>query len=267
MPYMNLDLDYFDHPQTIRLIGLLGRGAEVLPIRLWAYCGKFHAETGRLTGLTTREIERVIGWWGSPGKALEGLVQAEYLEKAGEEYKAAHWKRHQGHIWALKQRNKKAALSRWKNMASNKRFVPSWTSAGQFPVDNTKVPAAYQKVPVAYQDGIPGMPLTIPSIPSIPTIPNQQIKTGARSALKPPSLDEVAAYCIERGKGIDPKAWIDHYQANGWKVGRNAMKDWRAAVRTWEQGGGNGIIRGSSHNRIVGDAAPKPGKYAEIDGD
>jgi len=45
----------------------------------------------------------------------------------------------------------------------------------------------------------------------------------------------VTAYCQERGKGIDPQAFIDHYIANGWKVGRNSMKDWRAAVRTWER--------------------------------
>ena len=49
-----------------------------------------------------------------------------------------------------------------------------------------------------------------------------------------PTLDEVAAYCRERNNNIDPKKWIDYYTANGWKVGKNAMKDWKAAVRTWE---------------------------------
>lgn len=49
-----------------------------------------------------------------------------------------------------------------------------------------------------------------------------------------PTLAEVEAYCIVRGKGVDPQVWLDHYQSNGWRVGQNAMKDWRAAVRTWE---------------------------------
>lgn len=49
-----------------------------------------------------------------------------------------------------------------------------------------------------------------------------------------PTLDEVAAYCRERGKGVNPEVWYDHYESNGWKVGKNAMKDWRAAVRKWE---------------------------------
>lgn len=57
--------------------------------------------------------------------------------------------------------------------------------------------------------------------------------TKAR-AFFPPSLDEVKNYCIERGNRIDPHAWLDHYTSNGWMVGKNKMRDWRAAVRTWE---------------------------------
>lgn len=59
-------------------------------------------------------------------------------------------------------------------------------------------------------------------------------KKGTRFA--PPTLDEVTAYCQERGNNIDPQHFIDYYQMNGWKVGgKTPMKDWKAAVRTWEQ--------------------------------
>ena len=51
----------------------------------------------------------------------------------------------------------------------------------------------------------------------------------------PPTVDEVRAYCMERQNGIDPQRFVNHYQSNGWMVGRNKMKDWKAAVRTWEQ--------------------------------
>ena len=51
----------------------------------------------------------------------------------------------------------------------------------------------------------------------------------------PPTVDEVRDYCLERGNGIDPQRFIDHYTSNGWMVGKNKMKDWKAAVRTWEQ--------------------------------
>jgi hypothetical protein len=54
------------------------------------------------------------------------------------------------------------------------------------------------------------------------------------SHFQKPSLEEVAAYCKERGSVVSPHKWYAHYESNGWKVGKNSMKDWRAAVRTWE---------------------------------
>ncbi len=51
----------------------------------------------------------------------------------------------------------------------------------------------------------------------------------------PPTLEDVAAYCRERGNGIDPQQFINHYTSNGWKVGKNPMKDWKAAVRSWSR--------------------------------
>lgn len=49
-----------------------------------------------------------------------------------------------------------------------------------------------------------------------------------------PSVDEIRAYCIERNNNIDAEAFINFYESKGWKIGKNAMKDWKAAVRTWE---------------------------------
>jgi hypothetical protein len=53
----------------------------------------------------------------------------------------------------------------------------------------------------------------------------------------PPTLEEVQAYCKERKNSVDAQRFIDYYTSNGWKVGKNAMKDWKAAVRTWEKDG------------------------------
>lgn len=55
----------------------------------------------------------------------------------------------------------------------------------------------------------------------------------------PPTLEEVQAYCKERHYGtldVSPQRFIDYYTSNGWKVGRNPMKDWKAAVRNWARG-------------------------------
>ena len=51
----------------------------------------------------------------------------------------------------------------------------------------------------------------------------------------PPSVDEVRDYCQERGNSVDPQRFVDYYSSNGWMVGRTKMKDWKAAVRNWEQ--------------------------------
>lgn len=59
---------------------------------------------------------------------------------------------------------------------------------------------------------------------------------GAREArFTPPSIEEVAAYCQERGNGVDAARFVDFYSSKGWMVGKSRMKDWRAAVRNWER--------------------------------
>lgn len=51
----------------------------------------------------------------------------------------------------------------------------------------------------------------------------------------PPTLEMVAAYCEEQKNGINPQRFIDFYESKGWMVGKNKMKNWQAAIGTWEQ--------------------------------
>lgn len=64
-----------------------------------------------------------------------------------------------------------------------------------------------------------------------------------------PSIEEVKAYCIERKNQVDPIRWIDHYTSNGWMVGKNKMKDWKAAIRTWEKSNFSSINQNTSIQR------------------
>ena len=61
---------------------------------------------------------------------------------------------------------------------------------------------------------------------------------GTTKRFIPPTLEEVKAYCKERKNNVDPERFIDYYTSNGWQVGKNKMKDWKAAVRTWEKEAG-----------------------------
>ena len=56
-----------------------------------------------------------------------------------------------------------------------------------------------------------------------------------RPRFVPPTVEEVRNYCYERNNNVDPERFVDYYTANGWVVGKNKMKDWKAAVRTWEK--------------------------------
>lgn len=55
----------------------------------------------------------------------------------------------------------------------------------------------------------------------------------------PPSIESIVEYCNQRQNNIIPQKFFDHYQSKGWMVGRTKMKDWQAAIRTWESSGFN----------------------------
>ena len=58
-----------------------------------------------------------------------------------------------------------------------------------------------------------------------------------RRTFTKPTIDEIQDYCIERNNNVNAEQFYDYYESNGWKVGKNAMKDWKACVRTWERNG------------------------------
>ena len=67
----------------------------------------------------------------------------------------------------------------------------------------------------------------------------------------PPTAANVAEYCRERSNGIDSQAFVDFYASKGWMIGKNKMKDWKAAVRTWER---------NNRQRPANDADAQPGE-------
>lgn len=75
-------------------------------------------------------------------------------------------------------------------------------------------------------------------------VPSTQVRLGKdrigkdnnnKGRFTPPDVSEVRSYCIERNNNVDPEAFVDFYQSKGWMVGKNKMKDWKAAVRSWEK--------------------------------
>lgn len=87
--------------------------------------------------------------------------------------------------------------------------------------------------------GVTMLPECYPEIDIEKDIDIEKKKDNKRSAQNKrfvaPSVDEVRAYCKERGNNIDAESFVDYYASTGWMVGKKPMKDWKASVRTWER--------------------------------
>ena len=74
--------------------------------------------------------------------------------------------------------------------------------------------------------------------------------TTKRKRFEKPSISDIKQYCMERNNNVNAEQFYDHYESNGWKVGKNAMKDWKAAVRTWEKNNYNKPAKSNKQNAI-----------------
>lgn len=93
-----------------------------------------------------------------------------------------------------------------------------------------------------------GVKKKVAAATAAPVAPQQE---GKAKRFSRPSVDEVRAYCSERGNAVNAESFVDFYESKGWKVGNSPMKDWRAAVRTWEKRDGRGVRRTASPNSGV----------------
>lgn len=233
MPSLNLDLNYFDHVKTIRLVARLGPGSDVLPIRLWAWVGSHQPETGYLA-LLEAELEHVCRWWGEKGAMVSAMMEIGFIKKRGAIYEVNDWLDHSGHLAAFKKRAQKAARKRW----GIKRKSSNATSIAKHKPKQSPSRAVHSR--------------------ALPTNNTEGAKAPASKVFSKPSHVEVQVYAQEIGfLKFDAEAWVDHYEANGWRVGRTPMKDWKAAVRQWK--------RRANEFGASREAAPAPplGRYVE----
>lgn len=84
-------------------------------------------------------------------------------------------------------------------------------------------------------DGTDATPIPYINTDNKPDIEGKENNKLFSKKFTKPTLEEVKSYCQERNNNIDAEHFIDYYESNGWKVGRNSMKDWKATIRTWEK--------------------------------
>lgn len=223
MSYLNLDLDYFNHRKTSRLVGLLGKDSEVLPIKLWCYVGKYHSVDGRLSGYSPQEVESLVGWWGKPGQMVEAMIKVRFLTQTVDGFEVTDWLEHEGHLKMFKERARFAANVRW--------GISNATS-----------------IPQAYHKQCP--------IPSVPTGPTKEINVKERKRIffQKPTAEEVSLYAKSIDFPLlDAQKFVDFYESKGWVIGKSPMRDWKATVRTWRKGDNNGTRKNGLQQDFKGD--------------
>lgn len=85
---------------------------------------------------------------------------------------------------------------------------------------------------------------------------NKKGETDRARGFVAPTVAEVAAYCLERKNAIDAESFVAFYASKGWRVGKNAMKDWKSAVVTWEKNHGHFASNGKQQQRSI-DGIPE----------
>lgn len=133
--------------------------------------------------------------------------------------------------------------ARWlkaaKKECTETNTVLSWERVAKI-IDSTLTGLGYFNQVVA-----PISPVAPPA-PKKAKVKAQNSEFGDRKAI-PPTAEQVTRYSASLGIRLDGQEFLDHYESNGWKVGKTSMKDWQAAVRTW----------GRDPRRKLHHAAPK----------
>ena len=198
--------------------------AAGLLVSLWAWAIQ-NAYDGDLSRCSMRMIADACGWQKDPQILVQALLNSGYLD---EDMKLHDWEEYA--VLYLDGEDNRRAKTRER--------VANYRARKQTQGDVTVTSnACNNDVTVTSNDDV-----TVTSnacnAPTIPyhTIPNNKEKNikKEKEPFHPPTLKDVEEYCQSRNNGIDAQHFIDYYEARGWMVGKNKMKDWKAAVRTWE---------------------------------
>jgi hypothetical protein len=116
-------------------------------------------------------------------------------------------------------------------------------------------------VSVSVSDSV-SVSVSVSDINTFPSKEEKVIHTSKRFLI--PSILEISTYCQERKNEINAEQFYDHYQSNGWMVGKNKMKDWKAAVRTWEKNGYSKNQQSNNNQITTQNGTLQERKYAHV---
>ena len=164
---------------------------------LWMLASQF-ADDGDLSRFDSNAIADFSGFEGDAEALMDALVECRWIDRDGDTLRVHDWEDHcPDYIYDRRRKRRKR---------DELRSIP----------------------------GMSGKVLDNPG-KSPPTKPNHTKPSIRQSSFVPPKVEEVKAYCLERGNSVDAEQFMNHYTSNGWMKGKSKIRDWKAAVRTWEK--------------------------------
>jgi hypothetical protein len=251
---IRLSLGFWDHWKTVTLEAELGFEAVKSLQILWCFAAQ-NKPSGVLSGMPKRAVAIASKYQGDREVFIDMLIELRFLDFDGESYSLHDWEEHNGFVATSEQRSeqaRKAINSRWEkkrgiqqnneqNQAVNterntERNTPSPSPS---PSPSPKEKSVICDPTFDQKSNVTGCAdhHAPPEQSKIPEKRKQQPKPPFRA----PTLEQVSGYCKERSSPVDPARFVDHYTANGWRVGKAPMKDWQAAVRNWERGDNHAV--------------------------
>ena len=247
---MRLSLNFVDHPKVRKIIRRCGYEAFYGLIKLYSIAGRMYID-GLLKGFDLDDIEDLADWHGESGLFGSTLLDVCLIDETEEGYYLHDWEEHQPWIIGSEERSekaKKAAEARWnkgENSQNDAQNADSMQDACNEHANGNAKP-----MQVACSSDAPS-PSPTPTYSNTPLDSKESCPPkGKRPRFVKPSIDEVSGYCREQGYSVDAEQFVAYYDSNGWKVGRNPMKDWKRALVSWEK-------------RKANDRASPPGKPSQ----
>ena len=225
MSWIKVDSTTPHKPEVLKLARVLEVSRDDAfgkAMRFWIWLDGVTVD-GRVDGVTSHDVDAVVGAEGV-AVALEAVGWLE-LDDESQTITVPNFEAHNGET-AKARGLKTQRQARWRKKTVD---VPASTSVSTRE-EKSREEKSKENTPLAPQGEKPINPIDTDSKP-------RDNGRKPRKRFVPPTLEDVRAYCTERGNTITPSAFIDHYETNGWRQGTGAgrpVKDWKACVRTWE---------------------------------
>ena len=216
------------HPKLLRLAGQLRvhRAQALGHLHFLWWWALDYAPYGDVSALTSAEIAAASEWPGDVAQFDKSLRETGWINKNGQLH---DWMDYAGKLVERRQ----ADRERKRISSGNPKEIQRKSHAHNSTVPNPTVP-------------------TQPTVPKTKTTPER-----TRRVFQKPTLEEVREYISAKGYSVDSVKWFSHYESNGWRVGKNPMSNWKAAVVTWSLSNfDDGGKKGPSAAVAVGNGVP-----------